>query len=327
MDVSCYPSGCLQRRVWRGPHKPGGREVPKRPPPLPRWKVRHSWAQQQCRWRGDRFKRSSRGKWRGRERWERKTEDGPKVLAQKVPQTEMCQNIASLFLHDSSPLSPPPPPLSIQQHKLNLSVQGKCIPTWTFPKSVLSRFLVHFQLLCFPLLLLFSLRVVWVLGSPILPWHQRVDGILITVIDPLSWDTSADPCPDHKVLGWPKSLFRFFCKIKDTFFTFTNNFIDSDILSMVAISHVVEHWLFSMSQFDHYQFLIWSTRPWSIIQWEISGSTKLRKPLLTRSTSHSAFSIHCKNLFSFFFVCIFTFLELIQHNMLESLQIFFHLQY
>ena len=37
------------------------------------------------------------------------------------------------------------------------------------------------------------------------------------------------------VLGWPKSLFSFFCKIKDTFFIFTSNFIDLDILSMSAI--------------------------------------------------------------------------------------------
>ena len=29
----------------------------------------------------------------------------------------------------------------------------------------------------------------------------------------------------------------FFCKINDTCFIFTNNFIDLDILSMLAISH------------------------------------------------------------------------------------------
>ena len=44
-----------------------------------------------------------------------------------------------------------------------------------------------------------------------------------------------------KLLGWPKSLFSFSCKIKDTFFIFTNNFIDLDILSMLASSCVVEH--------------------------------------------------------------------------------------
>ena len=44
------------------------------------------------------------------------------------------------------------------------------------------------------------------------------------------------------LLGWPKSPFRFFFyKIKDTFFVFTNNFIDLDSLSMSAISCIVEH--------------------------------------------------------------------------------------
>ena len=42
----------------------------------------------------------------------------------------------------------------------------------------------------------------------------------------------------------------------------------------------------------------WSTRPWSIVQQEIS-STKLHKPLLTRSISHSTFSIHCTIVFAF----------------------------
>ena len=41
------------------------------------------------------------------------------------------------------------------------------------------------------------------------------------------------------LLGWPKSPFSFFCKIKDIFFIFTNNFIDLDILSMSAISRMV----------------------------------------------------------------------------------------
>ena len=38
-----------------------------------------------------------------------------------------------------------------------------------------------------------------------------------------------------------------FRKIKDTFFIFTNNFIDLGILSMSAISCVVECWLFSIN--------------------------------------------------------------------------------
>ena len=53
----------------------------------------------------------------------------------------------------------------------------------------------------------------------------------------------------------------------------------------------------------------WSTQPWSfdlvcpIVQWEIS-STKLRKPLLTRSISHSTFSTRCTSLVNF--RCIFS---------------------
>ena len=41
------------------------------------------------------------------------------------------------------------------------------------------------------------------------------------------------------LLGWPKSLYSFFHKAKSTFFIFTNNFIDLDILSMSALSHIV----------------------------------------------------------------------------------------
>ena len=49
-------------------------------------------------------------------------------------------------------------------------------------------------------------------------------------------------------------------------------------------------------------------------------NVKLQKPLLIHSLSHSCFSIHCTNLLSvslFFFFCIsvFTFLEIIKHNM------------
>ena len=41
------------------------------------------------------------------------------------------------------------------------------------------------------------------------------------------------------LLGWAKSLYDFFHKIKDTFFIFTNNVIDLDLLSMLAISCMV----------------------------------------------------------------------------------------
>ena len=39
----------------------------------------------------------------------------------------------------------------------------------------------------------------------------------------------------------------FLCKIKDTFFIFTDSFIDLDILSMSAISRMVLHCLFSIN--------------------------------------------------------------------------------
>ena len=63
-----------------------------------------------------------------------------------------------------------------------------------------------------------------------------------------------------------------------------------------------------------------STQLWSIVQWEIS-STKLHKPLLTHLISHSTFSICCTNHFFVCFSCVFTFLEIIKHNMLKILHI------
>ena len=43
----------------------------------------------------------------------------------------------------------------------------------------------------------------------------------------------------QKLLGWPKSKFILFYKIEDTFLIFIINFIDLDILSILAISCVV----------------------------------------------------------------------------------------
>ena len=48
------------------------------------------------------------------------------------------------------------------------------------------------------------------------------------------------PCPHTWYIGLAKeSVCFFFHKIKDIFFIFTNNFIDLDISSMSAISHMV----------------------------------------------------------------------------------------
>ena len=57
----------------------------------------------------------------------------------------------------------------------------------------------------------------------------------------------------------------------------------------------------------------WPTWQGSTVRWEIS-STKLRKPLWTGLISYSTFSTHCTNLF-LWFSCVFTFLEIIKHNM------------
>ena len=48
-------------------------------------------------------------------------------------------------------------------------------------------------------------------------------------------------------MGWLKSLNVFVSKIKDTYFIFTNKFIELDIFSMLASSCVVGHWLFSFN--------------------------------------------------------------------------------
>ena len=69
----------------------------------------------------------------------------------------------------------------------------------------------------------------------------------------------------------------------------------------------------------------WSTRPWTIIQREIF-STKLQKPFLTISISHST-PPHTVLILFFCFSCVFTFLETRKHNMPKLLLFSFHLQY
>ena len=48
---------------------------------------------------------------------------------------------------------------------------------------------------------------------------------------------------------------------------------------------------------------------------------QLPKSLLTCLISHSSFSLHCTNLFSHF-SCVFTFLEIIKHNILKNVVYF-----
>ena len=40
-------------------------------------------------------------------------------------------------------------------------------------------------------------------------------------------------------IGLSKNPYGLFCKMKGTFFIFTNDFIDLDILNMLAISHML----------------------------------------------------------------------------------------
>lgn len=98
-----------------------------------------------------------------------------------------------------------------------------------------------------------------------------------------------------KVSGWSKSPFNLFCfvffhKIKEIFIL-TNNYINLDIFSALAISRVVEHWFFSVdvSIWSLINFQ-WSTQTYSIMQWEIP-SINLHRALLTRS-QHLLHTLH-----------------------------------
>ena len=102
------------------------------------------------------------------------------------------------------------------------------------------------------------------------------------------------------ILGWAKSLFSFFCKV-DTFFSFSPITLLIWIFWVCQISPTWYNIDCSqlMSRFDPYQLQLVFLWPWSIIQRELS-STKLCKPLLTYSISHSTFSTHCSNPFCMF---------------------------
>ena len=76
------------------------------------------------------------------------------------------------------------------------------------------------------------------LGSRCVPNSCEL-GLFVQIIEVFSvviYQVGVLLCVREKLLGWPKSLLSFFCKIRDTLFIFTNNCIDLDILSMLAIS-------------------------------------------------------------------------------------------
>ena len=58
--------------------------------------------------------------------------------------------------------------------------------------------------------------------------HQAILPLMIQMSDQIF--RKGFQALEIKILGWPKSPCGFFCKI-DTFFIFTNNFIDVDIFS------------------------------------------------------------------------------------------------
>ena len=161
-------------------------------------------------------------------------------------------------------------------------------------------------------------------------WKSELEWICVPALD----NSSSEWVTSHKVLaslngtdlvlGWPKSPCGFFHKIKETFFIFTNNYWFGyfEYVSSLRRGRTL---IVLNSCLDWIPINFnWSTLLLSIIQWEIS-SRKLHRPLLTHLLSHSTFPIHCTNPF-LHFSCIFTFLELIKHNMLKISLILFHLQ-
>ena len=129
----------------------------------------------------------------------------------------------------------------------------------------------------------------------------------------------------YKILGWPKSPFIFFHKIKDAFFIFTNNLIDLDIWGTLVLSHVVECWLFSINA------LIWSPST-STGPADPGASSSKKSP--ARNFNHfphvhsvAAPSPHTALILFLHFRRIFTFLEVIKQNTLKMLPIFFRLEH
>ena len=116
-----------------------------------------------------------------------------------------------------------------------------------------------------------------------------------------------------KMLGWPKSSSCVSLKIKETFFMFTNNFIDLDMLSMLALSLYRLPVGRGRGVLNTFQCV---TPPCSkgLCGQNVDSTKKLRKPLWTHPVSHSAFSVYCASLFFSHVTCVFTFLEIVKRN-------------
>ena len=129
------------------------------------------------------------------------------------------------------------------------------------------------------------------------------------------------------ILGWSKCPFWFFCTLRETFFIFTNNFIDLDILSMSAISC---YWLLVCRGQGYNQT---SSNPkdsstakcylakMSIV-WETSQTTFD----MFNQSQHLLYTLH-KSFIVLHFSCVFTFLAIIKQNTPKKLSILFHLWY
>ena len=145
-------------------------------------------------------------------------------------------------------------------------------------------------------------------STPPLKWTSEMCSPYLFLLLPFLWPSRSLCLTDSfrgsnlRVSPWDKYQvgqkvhWVFFCKIKDTVFILTNNFIDFSILSISAISRMAECWLFSINVCLIAINLNQSTQLWSIIEWEIS-STKLCKPHLTLLIHHSTFPTGCTNLF------------------------------
>ena len=123
------------------------------------------------------------------------------------------------------------------------------------------------------------------------------------------------------IYGCPKCPLSFFCKINNTFFIFTNNFIDLGILSMSPVSH---YWLLvGRGQGVAKHLPMPKTAPIAKNKMSI---------LLRNFTKHfwdfqsvTTPSPYTEHIFSFVFQLHFYLLEIIKHNMLKMLYIFCHL--
>ena len=101
---------------------------------------------------------------------------------------------------------------------------------------------------------------------------------------------------EWKIMGWPKSPLNLFCKIKGIFFIFTNNFIDLDILSILAISHC---WLLEAKGAANHLPMHKSPTAKKLFGQHVNSIKKLHKLLLTYLISHCT-SIYCTNNFLHF---------------------------